>query len=37
MPIVLLEKDRDFHTVTAMVAAKLLKEIIRRIFTDRST
>ncbi len=34
--IVEYNPDRDFNCVTAMVAAKLLKELIGRIFSDRS-
>jgi len=33
--IVEYNPDRDVHSVTAMTAAKLLKELIARIFTDR--
>jgi len=33
--IVEYNPDRDFHSITAMVAAKLLKEVIARIFTDK--
>lgn len=33
--IVEYNPDRDYHSVTAMVAAKLLKELIGRIFTDK--
>ena len=33
--IVEYNPDRDIHSMTAMTAAKLLKELIARIFTDR--